>query len=111
MSSETFSAGVTDAELLAHIEGEADDALAERIRQSASLTQRARQLERESRWLAANLFRQSCPDADALGDYHVGLLPGTQARAIEQQDTRTSSATHPHNRAWPGALSSNWLRC
>jgi hypothetical protein len=83
MKNDTFPAGMTDAELIAYIEGEADVQLAESIEQSEALSQRARQLAQEINWLKASLFRRTCPDADELGDFHLGLLPRTRVRAIE----------------------------
>ncbi len=81
-------ASITDAELIAYIEGETDAQLAERIEQSAALSQRVRQLRQEINWLTANSFRRTCPDADELGDFHLGLLPANRVRAIEQHVAR-----------------------
>jgi hypothetical protein len=84
MKNDASLASITDAELIAYIEGEADVQLVQLIEQSEVLSRRARQLERETTWLTAQLFRCNCPGADELGDFHLGLLPATQARDIQQ---------------------------
>jgi hypothetical protein len=84
MRGDEFPAGVTDSELLSYLEGEAGNDLAERIEKSEELLQRVQQLERETAWLTANLYRHTCPDTDELGDLHLNLLPEAKARAIER---------------------------
>jgi hypothetical protein len=93
MKSGAFPVSITDAELLAYIEGEADAPLVEQIEQSEALSRRVRQLQREIRWLTANLFRLTCPDADELGDFHLGLLSEPQSRITEQHLARCPFCT------------------
>lgn len=85
---DAFPPDVTDADLLAYIEGEASEQLAELVQHSEPLSRRVQQLRRESEWLTAHAFRRTCPDTDELGDFHLGLLPGKRARAIEQHLAR-----------------------
>jgi hypothetical protein len=86
--SDTFPPDVTDAELLAYIEGESDGELVERIKQSDMLSKRVHQLRQEIKWLTAHSFRRTCPDTDELGDFHLGVLSAARARAIEQHLAR-----------------------
>lgn len=86
--SDTPPSSVTDAELIAYIEGEADGKLAKLVEQSAPLSQRVWQLRQEIEWLTAHAFRRACPDTDELGDFHLGLLDQARVRAIEQHLAR-----------------------
>jgi hypothetical protein len=85
---DVFPADITDAELLAYIEGDADDQIVGLVEQSEALSLRVQQLQREVEWLTAHSFRRTCPDADDLGDFHLGLLSGAKARAIKEHLTR-----------------------
>jgi hypothetical protein len=88
MKNDASLANITDAELIAYVEGEANVQLVQLIEQSETLSRRARQLERDITWLTTQLFRCNCPDADELGDFHLGMLPATQARDIQQHLAR-----------------------
>jgi hypothetical protein len=88
LKDETAPFNITDAELLAYIESDADDRTIELVEGSEALSRRVQQLRREVDWLTAHSFRRSCPDTDALGDFHLGLLPKAKARAIEEHLTR-----------------------
>jgi hypothetical protein len=88
LKDETAPSNITDAELLAYIEGDADDRTIKLVEGSETLSRRVQQLRREVEWLTAHSFRCSCPEADDLGDFHLGLLPKAKARAIENHLTR-----------------------
>ena len=87
MKDDMFSVNVTDAELLAYIEGDVDDQIVMLIEQSEALSLRVQQLQREANWLTAHSFRRTCPDADDLGDFHLGLLSGARACTIKDHLT------------------------
>jgi hypothetical protein len=88
LKSDTFPADITDAELLAYIEGDADGQIVELVERSEALSLRVQQLRREVEWLTAHSFRRTCPGADDLGDFYLGLLPKAKARAIKEHLTR-----------------------
>jgi hypothetical protein len=84
MSNEQRTPNVSDADLLAYLEGEADESVAQEIEASTSYDERLRELARQERTLVAGLYRSSCPEAHELGEYHMELLPGERAALVAQ---------------------------
>lgn len=73
-----------DAQLLAYLDGEAEPAVMAHVEQCTHCRQRARQLALLQDRLTAGLYRHGCPPATELGEYHLGLLPQTQALGISR---------------------------
>jgi anti-sigma factor RsiW len=73
-----------DRELLAYLQGEADDAVEAHLQKCPGCRQRARALAGLQARLTARLYRVECPTPHELGEYHLGLLPSEQAAALGQ---------------------------
>lgn len=84
MSDEQRTPNVSDADLLAYLDGEADENVAQKIEASTIYDQRLQELARQERSLVAGLYRSSCPEAHELGEYHMELLPGERAALVAQ---------------------------
>ncbi|MBN1661041.1 MAG: hypothetical protein JXA93_21785 [Anaerolineae bacterium] len=67
---------IQDQDLLAYVEGEASDAVAEHVRACAYCARRAAALAELDGWLSATVYRASCPSADDLLRWQMHLLPG-----------------------------------
>ncbi len=66
--------GVTEEELLAYLDGDADEATKTHIRQCPRCADRVRQYARLQNDLLAALFRGQCPPPQTIGDFHLGTL-------------------------------------
>jgi anti-sigma factor RsiW len=75
---------ITDEQLIAYIDGEADGATIEHIQSCPSCTERAKAYDIDQRALRAALYRAECPDPQTLGEYHLGLLAPADRAAIEE---------------------------
>jgi anti-sigma factor RsiW len=75
---------VTDEQLIAYIDGEADIATTEHVRNCPVCTNKARAYYIDQQALRAALYRIDCPDAQTLGEYHLGLLAPADQAAIEE---------------------------
>jgi len=84
MDSGLFPTEISDAELLAYLEGSADEETANRVEQSDEYRQRAEELAEEQAQLVARHFRYTCPDALELGNYYLGYLSAQDVRAIKR---------------------------
>lgn len=82
---------VTEAELIAAIDGEADSATLAHLASCPHCAARARSIGQFQDHLRHTLFRQCCPPPETLGDYHFGLLKPARRRAIAAH-----LATCPH---------------
>lgn len=71
-----------DYELLAHLDGEAEPRIAAHVEQCQHCRARAADLAREQARLAASLHRITCPEAQELGEFHLGLLPRERRAAM-----------------------------
>jgi len=71
-----------DARLLAFLDGQPDEPIAAHLRDCSYCRGRAQRLERMEVVLRSLLYRMSCPSPQELGEYHLGVLAGKQARAI-----------------------------
>lgn len=82
-----------DEQLLAHLDGEADEQIEDHLAQCEHCRVRAEALNQAQKALTARLYRVDCPSPEELGEYQLGML------AAEQ---RTSMARHlmtcPHCR-------------
>ncbi len=74
----------TDADLLAYIDGLVQPGTAAQIERSTELMDRVRALRSLESSLHAKLFRAGCPDPQQLGEYHLNLLPASQASEVRQ---------------------------
>jgi len=99
MSDEERTPGLSDADLLAYLDGELEEELAQEIERlvgvrsadirsadirSADIRRRLQTLAQEERRLAAGLYRGNCPDSHELGEYHMQLLAAERARPVAQ---------------------------
>jgi hypothetical protein len=73
-----------DWELLAYIDGEADDRVAAHLAKCPHCRERARRLTRLQNRLTARIYRVACPSPATLGEYHLGILPPERAAAVAQ---------------------------
>lgn len=71
-----------DSQLLASLDGEADEQVAEHLARCPYCRERAAQLGRLQNRLTARLYRLTCPTPLELGEYHLGLLRNEQKTAI-----------------------------
>ena len=72
-----------DAQLLAYLDGEADQKTAEHLEKCDHCRERTEHLARFSEHLATSLYRATCPSPADLGEYHLGLLARDDATAIK----------------------------
>jgi anti-sigma factor RsiW len=75
---------VRGEQLIAYIDGEADDALKQHIEACASCRARLEPYIALQGDLLRALFRVHCPCSQALGDYHLGLLAEAEASAVKE---------------------------
>lgn len=78
----SFPPSLTDDQLSAALDGTAEPAVVEHIGQCAACAARlehARQIEAS---LTQQLYRFDCQPPQRLGEYHMGLISGTEERAI-----------------------------
>lgn len=76
------SPALSDAQLLAYVDGEADPPVAAHIQQCPHCGERAGHLARVQHRLTAQLFRITCPPPEELGEYHLGMLSGERAATV-----------------------------
>ena len=84
---------LSDRELLAYIDGEADDQIVAHLEQCPSCRDRARHLARLQNSLTAQLYRITCPSPVELGEYHLGVLPLDQMAAVAKHLTECPHCT------------------
>jgi hypothetical protein len=73
---------ITDAELMAFMDGVASAETASLIESTPEYMARVQELKRLQAGMRARLYRADCPDPLALGEYQQGLLRGEQALLI-----------------------------
>ena len=76
------SPALSDAQLLAYVDGEADPPVAAHIEHCPYCREQAGHLAHVQHRLTAQLFRITCPAPEELGEYHFGLLPQKQAADV-----------------------------
>lgn len=82
MNDDTRSSGVSDAELLAYLDGELEAENAQKIEASGGYEQRLQTLATEQRQLARALHRSTCPEPQTLGEFQFGLLPESETESV-----------------------------
>lgn len=75
---------ISEEQLLAYIDDEANDATIDHIRRCAYCAQRTRAYAADQTLVRAIFYRIQCPDAHTLGEYHQGLLSSEQQSDIEE---------------------------
>lgn len=78
------SPALDDTQIITYVEGEADDAIVAHIQKCPYCTERASQMALFQNRLRARLYRSTCPSPLEMGDYHLGLLPASQALVVAQ---------------------------
>ena len=85
---------LTIKELVAYLDGVADEQVVKHIHRCAHCQRKAGELERAQERFAAKLFGHSCPTAMELGEYHLRTLPVRQAQRIRSH-LRQCRACYP----------------
>ncbi len=73
-----------EEQLIAYMDGEADDAVKRHVEACASCMARLEPFIALQRDLLRILYRLHCPDSQALGEYHLGLLAAAEASAVRE---------------------------
>ena len=73
---------LTDDQLSAALDGEADQAVREHLERCPSCAARLEQARLAERALAGRLYRWDCPSARRLSEYYLGMVDQAEARAI-----------------------------
>ncbi|HZD10861.1 MAG TPA: hypothetical protein VE553_05905 [Candidatus Binatia bacterium] len=84
MSDEHRTPHVSDADLLAYLDGVLEEELARHIERSPGYRHRLEELARQERRMLAHVYRGTCPDAQELGEYHMDLLAPERAAIVAQ---------------------------
>jgi hypothetical protein len=69
-------------ELLTYVDGEADLPVVAHLERCQYCREKAHRLARVQERLIDRLYRLTCPTPAELGEYHLDLLPGDQASAV-----------------------------
>jgi hypothetical protein len=77
----SFPPPLTDDQLSAAMDGEADASVTDHIAACASCASQLDQARAIERVFHTQLYRQDCPPSQQLGNYHLGLLSQTEDRA------------------------------
>ena len=75
---------VNESELMAYVDGTADQAVVEHVRRCPACARRAQELAALQGALTARLYRVSCPTADQLIAYQQGDLRGSEKLTVAQ---------------------------
>lgn len=78
------SSELNDSELLAYLDGEANDQVVAHLEQCQHCRERASHLAHLQDRLTARLYRITCPSPEELGEYHLGMMPSDRAEAVTQ---------------------------
>ena len=78
------SPALDDTQIISYIEGEADNLIVAHIKECPYCAERANRLALMQNRLRARLYRSTCPPSMELGEYHLGLLPDSQALVVAQ---------------------------
>jgi hypothetical protein len=73
-----------DKQLLAYLDGEADEATRSHLKGCAFCLEKAQALDRVQIRLKDRLYRLTCPSPIELGEYHLRVLPASQMLLIGQ---------------------------
>lgn len=83
-----------DAHLLAYLDGAPDASTEAHLHACPYCRARARRLDRMEVVLRSLLYRVTCPPPMELGEYHLGVLAGRQARAIGRHIAECPRCAH-----------------
>lgn len=75
---------LSDAELLAYLDGATEEELVEQIEGSTVYQERLEKLKEQERRLRALLYRGTCPEAHELGQFEMKLLNAERAALVAQ---------------------------
>jgi hypothetical protein len=78
------SPALDNVEIVAYVDGEADEAVIAHIQQCPFCSERARQWTLLQNRLKKQSYRVTCPTPMELGDYHLGYLPAAQVLVVSQ---------------------------
>jgi hypothetical protein len=78
------SPALDDTQIVAYIEGEADDGVVAHIRECAFCNEKATEWSHLQNGLQRQLYRITCPTSIELGDYYLGLLSDSQKLVVTQ---------------------------
>jgi anti-sigma factor RsiW len=101
-----------DGDLMAYVDGTADEAIVHHVRLCPACTRQAEELARLQAMLTANLYRRSCPTSEQLIAYRYGELQGGEHLVVAQHlrqcphCARELAALSHAERRGPG----EWLR-
>lgn len=76
-----------DIQLLAYLDGEAEPGVSAHLQVCPHCQCRADMLADLQQALTRSLYRATCPTSRELGEYHLGLLPASQAQAVSDHLT------------------------
>ena len=74
---------VREEQLIAYMDGEADQAIKQHIEACNACAARAEPFIALQRVLLRAFYRLHCPQSQVLGDYYLGLLPEAEVMAIQ----------------------------
>lgn len=75
---------LSEAELLAYLDSEADNQVTAHVEQCPHCRQRGQRLADLQGRLTAALYRVTCPSPLELGEYHLGVLPRERMAAVSR---------------------------
>ena len=84
MADSSSSREIQDSDLLAYLEGTADQTTRELIEHSAIHQQRVKELASQQTALKTQLYRQTCPELYELDEYFLGTIAKQNKYKIEQ---------------------------
>lgn len=79
-----FPPALDDKQLLAYLDGVADERTISHLKGCAHCREKAEMLDKMQRRLTARLYRFNCPSSMELGEYHLRMLPASQMLVIGQ---------------------------
>ncbi|MBL7183288.1 MAG: hypothetical protein ISS50_02435 [Anaerolineae bacterium] len=82
MSECVNSAEIEEGDLVAYVDGEADERVADHIRRCALCAEKAEAYRRIQEILGVVFYRASCPSPETLGDFYLNVLPPGQKLVV-----------------------------
>jgi hypothetical protein len=79
-----FPPELDDKQLMAYLDGEADEATRSHLKGCAHCREKAETLDRFQKRLISKLYRLTCPPSIQLGEYQLRMLPASQMLVIGQ---------------------------
>lgn len=84
MTDNNSAPNFSDEMLLAYLDEEVEPETAAQIEASPADRQRAQELYQLQNSLTSRMYRFNCPDPEALGEFHMGMLANSQVRSVER---------------------------